>query len=224
MPQKDSRSATDIFPEYALLPEMYAQEVEGLNQEQLDKKQPGKSWGLWSIREQVSHMGYVNYRWFLQVWGKSLFGEELPRPKSLYDTGGADRLLDSERFHEMGDLLAAYEDGCQLALDILKNETLESLRGKTKIREVPRSYEWPSGDKYIDWLENVVLKIHPDGFWRDEKKDNVFHYNLEWTFRHVLWEGYAHLKTIQAHKQAQGFEAKIMLDEGVGYLAALTWE
>ena len=219
-----SRPATEIFPEYALLPEMYAREVEGLTGEQLDKKQPGKSWGLWSIREQVSHMGYVNYRWFLQVWGKSLFGEDLPRPKSLYDTGGADRLLDPERFHEIGDLLAAYEDGCRLALDILKNETPESLREKTKTREVPRNYEWPSGDRYIDWLEKVVLKIHPDGFWRDEKKDNVFHYNLEWTFRHVLWEGLAHLKTIQAHKQAQGIEAKTTLDEGVGYLAALTWE
>ena len=219
-----SRPAAEIFPEYALLPEMYAREVEDLTGEQLDKKQPGKSWGLWSIREQVSHMGFVNYRWFMQVWGKSLFGENLPRAESLYDTGGADRLLDPERFHEMNDLLAAYEDGCRLALDILKNETRESLREKTKIREVPRNYEWPSGDRYIDWIENVVLKIHPDGFWRDEKKDNVFHYNLEWTFRHVLWEGFSHLKTIQAHKQAQGIEAKTTLDEDVGYLAALTWE
>lgn len=219
-----SRPAAEIFPEYALLPEMYAMEVEGLTGEQLDKKQPGKSWGLWSIREQVSHMGFVNYRWFLQVWGKSLFGENLPRSKSLYDTGGADRLLAPERFHEIGDLLAAYEDGCRLALDILKNETLESLREKTKLREVPRNYEWPSGDRYIDWLENVVLKIHPGGLWRDEKKDNVFHYNLEWTFRHVLWEGFAHLKTIQAHKQAQGIESKVVLDDSAGYLAALNWE
>lgn len=224
MSQNPSMPATEIFPEYARLPGMYAREVEGLTGGQLDLKQPGKSWGIWSIREQVSHMGYVNYRWFLEVWGEFLFGENLPRPISLYDTGGADRLLDPGRFHEMGDLLAAYEDGCHLALDILKNETRESLREKTKIREVPRNYEWPSGDRYIDWLENVVLKIHPDGFWRDGKKDNVFHYNLEWTFRHVLWEGYAHLKTIQAHKQAQGIEAKTTLDEGVGYLAALTWE
>ena len=150
MSRNPSRPATEIFPEYAQLPGMYAREVEGLTDEQLDLKQPGKSWGLWSIREQVSHMGYVNYRWFLQVWGKSLFGEELPRPESLYDTGGADRLLDPERFHEIGDLLAAYEDGCHLALDILKNETRVSLREKTKTREVPRNYEWPSGDRYID--------------------------------------------------------------------------
>ena len=224
MPKDSSKPATEIFPEYALLPEMYALEVEGLIDEQLDLKQPGKSWGIWSIREQVSHMGYVNYRWFLEVWGKSLFGEELPRLKSLYDTGGADRLLDPERFHEIGDLLTAYEDGCRLALDILKNETLESLRGKTKQREVPRDYRWPSGDRYIDWLENVVLKVHPDGFWRDENRDDLFHYNLEWTFRHVLWEAYAHLKTIHAHKQAQGIEVKAALDESVGYLVALTWE
>ncbi len=224
MPQNSSKPATEIFPEYTLLPGMYAREVEGLTQEQLDLKQPGKSWGQWSIREQVSHMGFVNYRWFLQVWGKSLFREELPRPSSLYDTGGADRLLDPKRFHEIDDLLTAYEDGCHLALDILKNESLESLREKTKQREIPRNYEWPSGDRYIDWIENVVLKIHPDGFSRDENKDNIFHYNLAWTFRHVLWEAFAHLKTIQAHKQAQGIEAKITLDENVGYLSALTWE
>ncbi len=224
MPENPHRPATEIFPEYALLPEMYASEVEGLSQGQLDLKQAGKSWGLWSIREQVSHMGYVNYRWFLEVWGKSLFGEDLPRPKSLYDTGGADRLLDPERFHEVDGLLSAFEDGCRLALDILKNETPESLREKTKQREAPQDYKWPSGDRYIDWLENVVLKTHPDGFWRDESRDDLFHYNLEWTFRHVLWEAYAHLKTIQMHKRSQGIGVKVALDESVGYLAALTWE
>ena len=224
MPQNSPVPAAEIFSEYIRLPEMYACEVENLTGEQLDLKQPDKSWGRWSIREQISHMGYVNYRWFLQVWGESLFGENLPRPKSLYDTGGADRLLNPERFHEMNDLIAAYEDGCRLASDILSNETLESLRGKIKQREVPRNYEWPSGDRHIDWIENVVLKTHPDGFWRDKNKDNVFHYNLEWTFRHVLWEGFAHLKTIQMHKQAQKIKTKIALDDGVGYLAALTWD
>ena len=224
MPRSASMPASEMFPEYALLPGMYAWEVEGLAREQLDAKRPGRSWGLWSIREQVSHAGYVNYRWFLQVWGKSLFGESLPRPKSLYDAGGADRLLDPKRFHEMGDLLAAYEDGCRLALDILENETPESLREKTKERKIPPDYAWPSGDRYIDWIENVVLKAHPDGFRRDEKEEGLFHYTLEWTFRHVLWEGFAHLKTIQAHKKAQGLEAKVPLDESAGYLAALNWE
>ncbi len=219
-----SMPAMEIFPKYALLPEMYAQEMEGLTPEQIDARQSGKTWGLWSIREQVSHIGYVNYRWFLQIWGKSLFGEDSPRPESLYHTGGADRLLDPKRFYEMDDLLAAYEDGCRLALNILKRETAESLRARTKTREIPRSYVWPSGDKYIDWIQGVVLKTHPGGFWRDESQENLFHYTLEWTFRHALWEGFAHLKTIQAHKRIQGIKTKIALDERIGYLAALTWE
>lgn len=224
MPRSGARRATEMFPEYAVLPGMYAREVEGLAPEQLDARRPGKSWGLWSVREQVSHVGYVNYRWFLQVWGKALFGERPPRPKSLYDAGGADRMLDPGRFHEMGDLLAAYEDGCRLAMDILKGETPESLREKTKERKISRCRAWPSGDRYIDWIESVVLKAHPDGFRRDAKREGVFHYNLEWTFRHVAWEGFAHLRTIQAHKKAQGLEARVPLDEGAGYLAALTWE
>ncbi len=219
-----STPAKSLFPEYGVLPAMYAREVAGLTGEQLDARRPQKSWGLWSIREQVSHMGYVHYRWFLQVWGKTLFGENLPRPKSLYDTGGTDRLLDPARFHEMDDLLAAYADGCRLALDILENETAHSLREKTKRREVPRDYAWPSGDKYVDWLENVVLKAHPRGFWRDAERDDVFHYDLEWTFRHVAWEGLAHLRTIQAHKHAEGLAPANTLEEATGYLAALTWE
>ncbi len=55
MPRSASRPASEMFPEYALLPGMYAREVEGLAREQLDAKRPGRSWGLWSIREQVSH-------------------------------------------------------------------------------------------------------------------------------------------------------------------------
>ncbi len=224
MPRDASTPAPELFPEYASLPDMYAREVAGLTEEQLDARQPGKGWGLWSIRAQVSHVGYVNYRWFLQAWGETLFGEDLPRPASLYDTGGADRLLDPGRFHEMGTLLAAYADGCRLALDVLRCETLESLREKTKTREVPADRAWPSGDRQIDWIQNAVLPAHPDGFWRDARRENVFHYNLEWTFRHVLWEGLAHLRTIQAHKRAQGLAARVPLDDRAGYLAALTWE
>lgn len=224
MPQDASTPATELFPEYASLPGMYAREVEGLTGAQLDARRPGKGWGLWSIREQVSHAGYVNYRWFLQVWGEALFGEDLPRPASLYDTGGADRLLDPARFHEMDALLAAHADGCRLALEILRGETQASLREKTKTREVPAGRIWPSGDRQIDWMQNVVMPAHPDGIWRDAHRENIFHYNLEWTFRHALWEGLAHLRTIQAHKRAQGLAAQVPLDARAGYLAALTWE
>ena len=79
-----------LFPEYSRLAGMYRNEVEGLTENQLDRRRPEKSWGLWSVRDQVSHMAMVNYRWYLGNWGPILFGGEWPRDKSLADTGGAD--------------------------------------------------------------------------------------------------------------------------------------
>ena len=37
-----------------------------------------------------------------------------------------------------------------------------------------------------EWTENVTIKTHPTGFWRDETDPDLFHYDLEYTFRHVL--------------------------------------
>ncbi len=212
-----------LFPEYSQLAGMYRNEVEGLTESQLDRRRPEKSWGLWSVRDQVSHMAMVNYRWFLGNWGPTLFGDEWPRDKSLADTGGADRKMDPERFHAMADLLDALEDGLSLAWEILEKETLASLREKALSCRVPRDYRWPSGDAMRDWTENISLKAHPGRYWRDEKDPDLFHYNLEYTFRHVSWEAYAHLKTIQKHKEAEGLPpAGVIPDEG--YLRLLTWE
>jgi hypothetical protein len=212
-----------LFPEYPSLAGMYEKEVEGLTDEQLDRHRPEKGWGIWSIRDQVSHMAFVAYRWFLFYWGKTLFGEALPRDASLADPGGADRMLDPACFHTMYDLLAALRDGFDLAWEILGGETLGSLREKVQSRRVPADSPWPSGDTMRAWTENVMLKVHPNGYWRDQQDPDLFHYNLEFTFRHVLWEAYAHLRTIQMHKKAGGLDPIVTIPE-VGYLTVLKWE
>ncbi len=212
-----------LFPEYPSLAGMYEREVRGLTQGQLDTRQPEKSWGKWSIREQVSHTAYVNYRWFLDNWGEILFGKNFPRDPSLTDTGGRDRLMNPDRFHELPDLLAAAKDGFSLGWEILERETLGSMRKKIKSRQIPKDTRWPSGDTLRDWTENVLLKVHPTGYWRDKNNPDLFHYDLEYTFRHVLWESYAHLKTIQEHKKALGLPIRNEIPE-VGYLKILNWE
>jgi len=214
----------ELFSEYPFLAPMYIQEVRGLTEAQIDRRRPEKSWGRWSIREQVSHMAYVNYRWFLQNWGEALFGKNPPRDMRLADTGGADRMLDPKRFHAMSDLLLALEDGFDLAWGILGQETLGSLRQKAQSRRIPAGQRWPSGDSLREWTENVILKVHPSGYWRDERDPDLFHYDLEFTFRHVMWEAHAHLRTIQAHKAAEDLDFHIPLDEETGYLKALRWE
>ncbi len=199
-----STPAREVFPEYPRIHAMFELEVRELSAEQLDMTQPGKSWGAWSIRQQVSHTAWAHYRWYIGRVGEKLFGENLPREKTLLDTGGGDRCLDAGRFFEMPDLLAALEDAIGLALEILDGETLGSLREKTFTRRIPWDLRWASGDGFREWTENVTLKTHPTEYRRDETDPDLFHYNLEYVFRHTLWECYAHLKTIQAHKKAMG--------------------
>ena len=214
----------ELFPEYPSLPGMYAREVDGLTEAQRGRRRPEKSWGKWSIREQVSHMAYVNYRWFLGNWGPILFGDRPPRDMRLADTGGADRMMDPRLKLDLAGLLAALKDGCDLAWEILGNETLGSLREKVFTRRLAPDQAWPSGDSPMDWLRNTMMKAHPRGVRIDEKDPSLVHYDLECTFRHVLWEGHAHLRTIQAHKQDEGLKIAVPLDPGAGYLKWLRWE
>ena len=215
-------SGRSLFPEYPRIPSMYAEEVKGLTDSQVDRIRPEKSWGRWSIRIQVSHSAWVCYLWFLLRWGPVLFGNDLPRDKSLTDTGGADRILNSARFHAMPDLLAALKDGCDMIWDILAAETLGSMREKEIVFQLPMT-RGPWKESVREWTEKVILKAHPNGVWMDPKDPGLIHYTLEYTFRHVLWECYAHLKTIQMHKTAEGLPAKVPIPF-VGYLGFLTWE
>ncbi len=213
----------ELFPDYSGIAGMYEEEVRGLTNEQLDASRPEKSWGGWSIRQQVSHIAFAHYRWFLENWGERLFGENFPRDKSLYDTGGADRLMDPKRLYAMPDLLAALNDATGLAWEILGEETLGSLREKTQSRRIPKDHQWASGDGLREWTENVTLKAHATGFRPDESDPDLYHYDLEYTFRHVLWEAYAHLKTIQAHKREMGLPPENDIPEA-GYLKVLRWD
>ncbi|HJP12970.1 MAG: hypothetical protein QF701_15495 [Nitrospinota bacterium] len=218
-----SAPGQSLFPDYTRIAGMYEREVEGLSGEQIDTLQPEKSWGQWSIRNQVSHAASVQYRHFLGNWGEALFGGNLPRDKSLIDTGGADRILDPGRFHEMPVLLAALKDGADLVWEILAGETLGSMRARTQSRTIKADERFASGDSRMAYTENLTLKAHPGAYWRDEGDPELFHYTLEFTFRHVLWEGFAHLRTIQAHKQAMGLPAVNDLPEE-GYLKYIMWE
>lgn len=216
-------SGRSLFPEYPQIPSMYAEEVKGLTDSQVDRVRPEKSWGHWSIRTQVSHSAWVCYLWFLLRWSPVLFGNNLPRDKSLTDTGGGDRILNSARFHAMPDLLEALKDGCDMIWDILAAETLGSMREKEIVFPLQKTPRGPLKENVREWTEKVILKAHPNGVWMDPKDPDVMHYTLEYTFRHVLWECYAHLKTIQMHKIAEGLPTKVQIPL-VGYLKFLTWE
>ena len=218
-----STPARELFPEYPGIPALYRAEVEGLSEAQLDRKRPEKSWGLWSIRDQVSHMASVPYRWLLVRWGKILFGERPPRDPEFIREGFQDRFMHPARCHAIGDLLAAQADAFALAWEALGRETLGSLRAKEITERVPWGARRPPAYEEVrEWRERS-MSCHPAGARVDPADPDLFHLDLEYTFRHILWEAYAHLRTIQTHKLAEGLPPRIEIPQ-VGYMTLLVWE
>ncbi len=223
MPEDLSIPGLDVFPEYGSLADLFRGETDGLAQEFCEWRLPEKSWGVWSIKEQVSHTAWIPYLFFLELWPPVLYPDSLPRDKSLADTGDADRMLDPVRFPEMSDVLAALDDACALCREVLSKETLATLRNK----ELPRRYSpdraWSNGERVMDYLRNLVLPAHKSGFRQDENDSHLYYQTLECTFRHILWEAYAHLITIQAFKRIKSFPIHSNVPRD-GYAALLAWE
>ncbi len=224
MTESLSTPAREIFPEYATLFGAFEEEVRRLPGEVIDKRRPEHGWGGWSIREQVSHTAWIPYLIFLEIWGSTLFGDELPLDKSIYvDTGGADRMMNPARFPEFDDLLAALSGGFALGWEILEGETLGSMREKVLPRSIGPERVWATGETVRDYFETLVLPAHKTGIWRDENDPDLFHQTFECAVRHILWEAFAHLKTIQLHKIAAGLPIGPPAPE-VGYTPLLSWE
>ncbi len=223
MPENLSTPGQDVFPEYRNLADLFREETHGLPQELWEWRLPEKSWGAWSIKEQISHTAWIPYLFFLEFWPPVLYPDSLPRDNSLVDTGGADRMLDPVRFPENSDVLAALGDACALCREVLSKETLATLRKK----ELPRKYSpdktWSNGERVMDYLQNLVLPAHERGFRKDGKDPFLYYQTLECTFRHILWEAYVHLITVQEFKRIKGLSIRSTVPRD-GYAAMLRWE
>lgn len=215
--------ARGAFREYRTLPGLFADEVRGLGEGALDRRRPEKGWGGWSIREQVSHVAWIPFLIFRVYWGEILFGE--PAAPGAIDerTGGADRMLDPARYGRMEDILAALEEGFGMGWDILGRETLGSMREKTLARRIGPDRTWATGERVIDYFESLVLPAHKAGLRRDPDDPHLFHQTLESAMRHVVWEAFVHLKTIQLHKTAEGLPTGPPVPEE-GYVPLLKWD
>ena len=223
MPEDLSTPGLEVFREYRNLADLFREETNGLSHGLCYLVLPEKSWGAWSIKEQISHTAWIPYLFFLEFWPPFLYPDSLPRDKSLVDTGGADRMLDPARFPEMSDVMTALDDAYALCREVLSKETLATLRNK----ELPRRYSpdrtWANGERVIDYFQNLVLPAHERGFRKDENDPYLYYQTLECTFRHILWESYVHLITIQEFKRFQGLPIPRNVPRD-GYAAMLTWE
>ena len=222
--QERENSARALFPEIPQVVELYAKETKNLPEETLRRTREEKSWGSWSIQDQVSHVASLPYRWLLIRWGAILFTDELPRDKGLFERFDG-RMMKDEYCPQIQDLIDVMRDSFALAWEVLGAETTESIRDGRKISErVPRGMIRPgTGENVRQWRENVTLKAHRTGVWIDPEDTELFHFNLEYTFRHMLWEAYAHLKTIQMHKKEEDLEPLVSIPQE-GYICVLKWE
>ena len=216
--------ARAMFPEFPQVVELYGEETRGLSEEVLRRTREEKSWGLWSIQDQVSHVASLPYRWLLIRWGAILFGDALPRDEALLERFDA-RMMKDEYCPQIQELINVMQDSFALAWEVLGAETTESIRDGRNITErVPAGKIRPgTGEDVRRWRENVTLKAHRTGVWIDPEDTELFHFNLEYTFRHMLWEAYAHLKTIQMHKKEERLEPLAQIPQE-GYLLVLKWE
>ena len=212
-----------IFPECETLPARFMDEVRGLPEDVLDRRRPEKGWGGWSIREQVSHTAYIPYLVFLQIWGADLFGEDIPAEADRADTGGADRMLDPRRFHRIEDILMALSEGFALIRRIIEAQPPGALREKVLPRRIGPERTWANGESVRDYFETLVLPAHSEGIWRDSEDPDLLHQTLECSVRHVIWEAWVHLKTVQLHKIAEGLPIGPPPPD-TGYVALLKWD
>ncbi len=224
MMENPGNSARSLFSEIPQVADLYVKETLDLPEETLRRTRPEKSWGLWSIRDQVSHVASLPYRWLLVRWGEILFGDAPPRGREVCERFDG-RMMKEEYYPQIQSLIDVMRDSFALAWEVLGAESPASLRDGRKISErVPPHAQRPgSGENLRQWRENVTLKAHRTGVWIDPADRDLFHFNLEYTFRHILWEAYAHLNTIQMHKKAEGLAVVVEVPQG-GYLPILTWE
>ena len=222
--QERENPARALFPEFRQVADLYEVETDGLSEAVLRRTREEKSWGAWSIRDQVSHVASLPYRWLLIRWGAILFGDGLPRDEALL-TRFDGRMMKEAYCPQIQDLIGVMRDSFGLVWEVLGAETSESIRDGRNITErVPHGMKRPgTGEDVRRWRENVTLKAHRTGVWIDPEDTELFHFNLEYTFRHMLWEAYAHLNTIQMHKKEEGLEPLVRIPQE-GYIGVLKWE
>ena len=200
----DSTPAIALFPTCGQVANLVRAEVLGLSDEQLDWVSDRWRWSAWSIRHQVSHMASLIYMWLLGRWGPQLFPEGTGLSGPDYEVllsvehGGH---LDERVFRDMPDIEHALGTAVHLAVQILRKETVASVRERTLVLELGPEWE-------------LLQQAHQAGI-RPAKEPGNWEISLEATFRHLHFECIAHVYNIQRIKRAQGLIAVCDLpDEG----------
>lgn len=222
---EDNRLADDalgasLFPNYAMVLNWYAREVEGLTDAQLDFHDDREEWSMWSIRRQVSHVAFAHFRWLYGPWAPIAFKPEDRLPEFDADAlSGYDRCFDDETNRSMGRIFQRLTEGVGMVQLIVGRETVGEMLGKEVDRVVDPEERYPSGDSALDFWW-AAERVNPDLRAIEPAKPGdpyLFRMNLVGMIRQLYFECLLHLHTIQRLKMAQGLEVKVDIPKE-GYL------
>ena len=206
-----SDAAINFFPEFETLYGLIANEIGTLSDEQLDYTSDNWEWAGWSIRNQMSHMALLIPVWLVLRWGSTIFpleDHEITNIKKITQSK-SDRRLDDDIYWEIDDLSRLLKQFINLAIKVLKDNSLEFMASKKIDRDATPQWE-------------MMAKAHPHGV-TSEGTPAKGSMTLEATMRHIYFEEITHLYNIQRLKKAQGLPINSVVPE-VGYWTLEDWD
>lgn len=210
-PITDDSPASTLFPEFDTLYDLIANEVQGLTDAQLDWTSDDYAWAEWSIRNQLSHMASLTYRWLILRCGDALFpdGNHGAEDVQSIANSPSDRRLDDSKYWEMPVILEMLDGGIRLAQRVLSERSVEFMWSHSVTSEASASWD-------------MMLRAHPEGITISEDKTmRIMRYDA--MIRHIYFEETTHLFNIQRLKRAQGLPTVSEVPR-VGYWAVEGWD
>ena len=207
----DDSPASVLFPEFDSLYDLIADEIHGLTDAQLDWTSDEYAWAEWSIRNQLSHMASLTYRWLLLRCGDNLFPDSDHGIEDVQSIANSpsDRRLDDEKYWELPVILKMLDGGIRLAQQVLSERTVGFMRSHSVTSEASASWD-------------MMLQAHPEGITHSEDKTmRIMRYDA--MVRHIYFEETTHLFNIQRLKRAQGLSTVSDVPK-VGYWAVEGWD
>ena len=208
----DDSPASVLFPEFDSLYDLIADEIHGLTDAQLDWTSDEYAWAEWSIRNQLSHMASLTYRWLLLRCGDNLFPDSDHGIEDVQSIANSpsDRRLDDEKYWELPVILKMLDGGIRLAQKVLSERTvgvyavaLGYIRGQRLLG---------SDAPGTSLKESHTPKTGPMRIMRYDAM-----------IRHIYFEETTHLFNIQRLKRAQGLSTVSDVPK-VGYWAVEGWD
>lgn len=210
MPENESLGA---MPPYRRLIDWIETETAGLTPDQLDfhDTSPDNEWMWWSIRRQVSHIGWDALVFTSRRCGSLLWPNgEMPRPIAWEDhlMGSPeckwDRVLDEDKYRTIPELIAKIDIGIGWLERVVTEQPIAALRADlTSVR----------GTAFWQYAITTLQR----GAGEDPERSGYLRYSLEGSLWMVFYEMLTHVRSIQRLKQHQGLSLAQDLPR-VGYL------